>query len=84
MFNNEDIARYYDLSEVHYRRVWDLDQCRSLHYGYWDNSVKNFHDALLNINKVLAEHAAIKGGEKILDSGCGVGGSSLACWGEKL
>ncbi len=77
MFTNEDISRYYDLSETHYRRVWNLDKSRSLHYGYWDKSVKNFHEALLNINKVLAEHAAIKEGEKILDAGCGVGGSSL-------
>ena len=77
MFSKNDISRYYDLSEVHYRKVWDLDKSRSLHYGYWDNSVKNFHEALLNINKVLAEIAEIKEGENILDAGCGVGGSSL-------
>jgi cyclopropane fatty-acyl-phospholipid synthase-like methyltransferase len=77
MFTKEDISRYYDLSETHYRRVWKLDRSRSLHYGYWDDSVKNFHEALLNINKVLAEHADIKEGEKILDAGCGVGGSSV-------
>ncbi len=77
MFTNEDISRYYDLSEVHYRRVWKLDKSRSLHYGYWDESVKNFHEALLNINKVLAEYAEIKEGEKVLDAGCGVGGSSI-------
>jgi tocopherol O-methyltransferase len=77
MFTREDISRYYDLSEVHYRRVWALDKSRSLHYGYWDKSVKNFHEALLNINKVLADHAEIREGEKILDAGCGVGGSSI-------
>jgi len=77
MFTNEDISRYYDVSEVHYRKVWNLNKSRSLHYGYWDESVKNFHEALLNINKVLAGLAEIKEGEKILDAGCGVGGSSL-------
>ena len=77
MFSKSDISRYYDLSEVHYRKTWDLDKSRSLHYGYWDDSVKNFHEALLNINKVLAEIAEIKEGENILDAGCGVGGSSL-------
>jgi tocopherol O-methyltransferase len=77
MFSKIDISRYYDLSEVHYRKVWDLDKSRSLHYGYWDDSVKNFHEALLNINKVVAEIAEIKEGENILDAGCGVGGSSL-------
>jgi len=77
MFTNRDIDRYYDLSEVHYRKVWRLDKSRSLHYGYWDDSVKNFHEALLNLNKVLAEMAEIKEHENILDAGCGVGGSSI-------
>ena len=77
MFTHNDIARYYDLSEVHYRLFWNLNQSRSLHYGYWDASTKNFHEALLNTNKVLADLANIKEGEKVLDAGCGVGGSSL-------
>jgi cyclopropane fatty-acyl-phospholipid synthase-like methyltransferase len=77
VFTNDDISRYYDLSEVHYRRIWGLDKYRSLHYGYWDSSVKNFQEALLNINRVLADRAEINGGETVLDAGCGVGGSSL-------
>lgn len=77
MFSKNDISRYYDLSEVHYRKIWNLDKSHSLHYGYWDDSVRNFHDALLNINKVLAEIAEIKEGEHILDAGCGIGGSSI-------
>src|SRR3954453_15742003 len=77
MFTNEDIARYYDLSEVHYQKFWKLDESLSLHYGYWDDSVRNFHEALIKLNVVLAEAAEIKDGENILDAGCGVGGSSI-------
>ena len=77
MFTNDDISRYYDLSEVHYRKIWDLDHCRSLHYGYWDESTRNFHEALWNINKVLAELAGLREGERVLDAGCGVGGSAI-------
>jgi tocopherol O-methyltransferase len=77
LFTNEDISRYYDLSETHYRRIWMLDRSRSLHYGYWDDQTKTFHEALLRINKILADIAGIKPGEKILDAGCGVGGSSM-------
>ena len=77
MFSKNDISRYYDLSEVHYRKIWNLDKSRSLHYGYWDNSVRTFHEALLNLNKVLAEIAEIRSGEHVLDAGCGVGGSCI-------
>ena len=77
MFSDHDIARYYDVSEVHYRRIWQLDKSRSLHYGYWDASTNNFHEALLNINKVLSGLAAINEHDRVLDAGCGIGGSSL-------
>ena len=53
MYSNKEIEQYYDLSQTHYKRVWDLNRSRSLHYGYWDSSTKNFHEALLNINKIL-------------------------------
>ena len=77
MFTNKDIARYYDLTEYHYRLHWNLDQSWSLHYGYWDAETKNFHEALLNTNKILAERAGIDKNDVVLDAGCGIGGSSI-------
>jgi cyclopropane fatty-acyl-phospholipid synthase-like methyltransferase len=77
MFSNSDIARYYDVSEIHYRRHWDLNRSHALHYGFWDSTTKNFHQALLNINKILADKAGITAADKVLDAGCGVGGSSV-------
>lgn len=77
MFSQKDIARYYDLSESQYRFFWDLDKSLSLHYGYWDTTTKNFHEALLNINKVLSQKAKIVKEDIVLDAGCGIGGSSI-------
>ncbi len=77
MYSNKEIEQYYDLSQTHYKRVWNLKRSRSLHYGYWDSTTKNFHEALLNINKILAAKAAIKKKDKVLDAGCGIGGSTL-------
>jgi len=77
MFTNHEVARYYELSEVHYRLFWRLEKSRSLHYGLWEPGTKSFHEALVNSNRVLADKAAIKEGENVLDAGCGVGGSSL-------
>ncbi len=77
MFSNKEIEQYYDLSQTHYKRVWKLKQSRSLHYGYWDGSTNNLHEALQNINKVLAGKAKIAEKDRVLDAGCGIGGSSL-------
>ena len=77
MFSKKDIERYYDLSEIHYRVFWDLDKSNSLHYGYWDASTKNFHQALLNINKILSQKINIGQEDAVLDAGCGIGGSSV-------
>jgi cyclopropane fatty-acyl-phospholipid synthase-like methyltransferase len=77
MFTSEDISRYYDLSETHYRRIWQLDKSHSLHYGYWDNTTRNLHEALMKINKVMSEFADIKQSDRVLDAGCGNGGSSI-------
>lgn len=76
-FSNRDIEQYYDLSKTHYEKFWDLQRSRSLHYGYWDAATKTFHDALLNINKILAQKAGIKQTDHVLDAGCGIGGSSI-------
>lgn len=76
-FSNADIARYYDVSKTHYNKMWDLQRSKSLHYGIWDKTTRNFHEALLNTNKVLAAMAGITNSSLILDAGCGVGGSSL-------
>lgn len=77
MYSKSDIAKYYELSESQYKRIWDLDKSRSLHYGYWNAHTKNFREALLNINKVLSLKARISKNDRVLDAGCGVGGSSF-------
>lgn len=76
-FSSKDIASYYDVSEDHYMYFWDLNQSYALHYGYWDSTTTTFREALANINKILAEKVCISEGMKVLDAGCGIGGSSI-------
>lgn len=73
----EEIVHYYDTCETDYRLLWDLDHSHAMHAGYWDHQTRSLRDALKRENEVLAEIAQIKRGEKILDAGCGVGGSSI-------
>lgn len=77
MFTNRDIADYYNQTLNHYQNWWRLDQNLAVHYGIWDKSTGSFQESLINTNKVLMEMAAIVDGERILDAGCGVGGSAI-------
>lgn len=73
----ETIIDYYDSCEIDYRLFWDLNTSMAMHAGYWDSTTKTLRDALKRENEVLAEMAAIKSTDRVLDAGCGVGGSSL-------
>jgi len=73
----QDVISYYDMAEVSYRDIWDLNRSMALHYGYWDESVKSFPQSLHRMNHVLASRLNPVPGSSILDAGCGVGGSSI-------
>lgn len=76
-FSPVDIAEYYDKTEVHYRRGWDLSHSLAMHYGYWDEKTQGFRHSLLRMNEALATFGALSNQDKVLDAGCGVGGSSI-------
>lgn len=75
--SNSQIINYYETTEVDYRLVWNLNQSLALHYGYWDKTTNNFAQALARENEILSQKAKIKSSDKVLDAGCGVGGSSI-------
>ncbi len=77
IFNQRDIAEYYNTTQVHYRKMWGLDRHFALHYGLWDDDTKSFGEALKNTNEYLLNKAEIKSTNRVLDAGCGVGGSSF-------
>lgn len=77
MFNQKDVAAYYDQTEVHYRRFWNLEQSKALHYGIWKSDTRSFSESLENTNRELAESAEITQTDTVLDAGCGVGGSAI-------
>jgi ubiquinone/menaquinone biosynthesis C-methylase UbiE len=76
-FTNRDIADYYNQTLNHYQKWWKLDKVMAVHYGMWDDKTKTFGEALENTNLKLMEVAEVKTGERILDAGCGVGGSAF-------
>lgn len=71
------IIEYYKDTENAYKDSWDLNNSLAIHYGYWDEKVKSFPESLLRMNEIMIEAASIKPTDKVLDAGCGVGGSSI-------
>jgi cyclopropane fatty-acyl-phospholipid synthase-like methyltransferase len=74
---HQKIVEYYNSTEHAYKDSWDLDNSLAIHYGYWDNHVRTFPESLSRMNEVMAESVGITAVDKVLDAGCGVGGSSI-------
>ena len=74
---HKNIVDYYEATENAYKDSWDLDNSLAIHYGYWDEKVRTFPESLSRMNEVMIETAAIKSSDKVLDAGCGIGGSSI-------
>jgi len=77
MFTNRDIADYYNQTQNHYKKWWKLEKHLAVHYGIWDEHTKNFSEALVNTNRIVMNIAKVKEGSRVLDAGCGVGGSGI-------
>ncbi len=77
MYSNRDIADYYNQTQNHYKKWWKLDQTLAVHYGIWDENTKDFAQALINTNRVLMNIAKVQEKSRVLDAGCGVGGSGV-------
>jgi len=73
----QDIVDYYVGSEIAYKEGWDLTKSMAIHYGYYDDKVGSFTQALVRTNEVMSEVADIKESDFVLDAGCGVGGSCI-------
>jgi len=71
------IAAYYRQTQWQYYGLWSGRGTLALHYGYWDGDVRSHRAALLRLNAVLAQRAEITAGQRVLDAGCGWGGSSI-------
>jgi tocopherol O-methyltransferase len=71
------IQAYYDQTWLDYRLFWFSSGNPAIHFGYWDATTRNHGEALLAMNRVLADTVSIRTGDRVLDAGCGVGGSAI-------
>jgi tocopherol O-methyltransferase len=66
------IRKHYDRLSFLYRLFWG----EHLHHGYWDGD-ESVARAQIQLMERLAERAGISRGMRVLDIGCGLGGSAL-------
>jgi tocopherol O-methyltransferase len=71
------IRAYYDETWLDYRLFWLSPSNYAIHFGYWDATTRTHAQALNNLNAALARRIGIRRGQRILDAGCGVGGSAI-------
>jgi tocopherol O-methyltransferase len=67
-----DIREHYDTLSLFYRFFWGVH----IHHGYWEGD-ETPETAQVNLIHRLAEQTGICRGARVLDIGCGLGGSSL-------
>jgi ubiquinone/menaquinone biosynthesis C-methylase UbiE len=71
-----DIDKYYNATTLDYR-FWTGSRELAMHFGFWDETVRTHGGSLLKMNEVLAGFAGISRADRVLDAGCGLGGSAL-------
>ncbi len=73
----DKVNKYYDSTVTDYKVIWMNPKNLAMHFGYYDNSVKNHKDSLLKMNEILARLADISKDDLVLDAGCGYGSSAI-------
>jgi tocopherol O-methyltransferase len=77
VINEDEIVAYYESCEPDYSLVWGLQDHLCMHYGYWEEDTKSLAQAVTRLNAKLAEYGRITAQDRVLDAGCGVGGSTI-------
>jgi tocopherol O-methyltransferase len=73
-FNEKDkIIRHYDMVSPYYQSLWG----EHIHHGYWIRGDESKETAQTQLIEHLAGLAGLQPGSRVLDIGCGFGGTSL-------
>ncbi|HEX4130216.1 MAG TPA: methyltransferase domain-containing protein [Pirellulales bacterium] len=67
-----DIQHHYDWATPFYRLLWGVH----IHHGLWDREASP-KAAQSRLVEAMIERAGIERGQRVLDVGCGMGGSSI-------
>src|SRR5438067_5592175 len=77
MSQTEKVIRYFRATGGDYQRFWMSSDSLAMHFGYYDETVSTHEASLFKMNEVLAHYAQITSQDRVLDAGCGYGGSAI-------
>ncbi|MEO7427015.1 MAG: methyltransferase domain-containing protein [Fibrobacteria bacterium] len=72
----DQVQRYYEATTEDYLKYYQTDWHHHMHYGF-DRDLPRGGNPTENMVCYLARLAGLKPGDRLLDAGCGVGGSSI-------
>ncbi|KAI3327891.1 tocopherol O-methyltransferase [Xylariaceae sp. AK1471] len=68
----ERIKKHYEIASDYYYSLWG----QHIHHGYFKSPTETKEEAQVNLIKYLLEITDLPRGAKVLDAGCGIGGTS--------
>lgn len=77
MNHKNQVVHYYNTSHWLYQLLVYSRKSLGMHHGFWDSSTTNLEEAMLNENQEIIDLAKIIKHHKVLDAGCGVGGTVI-------
>src|SRR5262249_29426430 len=75
--NARRVVNYYDGIRFDVSLFWTDSTTLAIHFGIWTPGTRSHRESLLNTNRWVAERAELRTGQRVLDAGCGLGGSSI-------
>ena len=71
------VVAYYESTWFDYRALWLNPTTRAIHFGWWGDGAANHAESLLAMNRFMASRVGVGFGDRVLDAGCGVGGTAM-------
>jgi len=73
MLLKDKIVQHYDELSPYYKDLWGVH----IHHGFWNTATKTKEEAQEQLIRELIFRAEIENGARILDVGCGLGGTAI-------
>lgn len=71
------VRKYYDATVLDYRTLWTGTKDLAMHFGYFADGTESHEASLLKMNEALSRLVDISRRDRVLDAGCGYGGSAI-------